>query len=518
MLVVLVGLLGSSAGVWGVRRVKAKASEALSRALDAHQAEKARAAGLDLSRAFAGVIINRSDAMAADFENKLKVVDKDLAEVPVDTASERADIQAAKDAVMQVASAERDVVLPLVKASRAAGLTAAQLVDIERRLSQCDDNVDAPVALIGDKMGAIAESMYSEATVAKSAAERAAAETLTMLIAFALLAVVGSLVIAGSLVRSIGGQLRSASDRLRQGAEEIAVAAAQMATASQSLASGASEQASSLEECSASLEQMSSMTRQSADNAAQANAASRAAGTAAQQGTTAMAQMAQAIELIKRSSDETARIVRTIDEIAFQTNLLALNAAVEAARAGDAGKGFAVVAEEVRNLARRSADAAKATAQLIGEGQQNADQGVHSSSAVGQHLDAIVEAATTVTALVAELASSGREQAVGIGQVSQAVSQMDELTQANSAAAEETASSSEELSAQAEQVRAVVDELTVLVAGSSGGAAVRAAAPPRLEVPVRQAAPRAAARPALARTAAKGNSVVAQHDGDRGRR
>jgi methyl-accepting chemotaxis protein len=180
-----------------------------------------------------------------------------------------------------------------------------------------------------------------------------------------------------------------------------------------------------------------------------------------------MVKMSKAINDIQKSAAETAKIIKVIDEIAFQTNLLALNAAVEAARAGEAGKGFAVVAEEVRNLAMRSAEAAKNTAAMIEESVQNSRNGVSIAEEVGKTLEEITAASTKVNALVGEIAAASNEQAQGIGQVNTAVTQMDKVTQSNAAAAEESASASEELAAQATQLSGVVKDLLTLVGGKS---------------------------------------------------
>ncbi len=171
------------------------------------------------------------------------------------------------------------------------------------------------------------------------------------------------------------------------------------------------------------------------------------------------------IDKIKQSSDDTAKIIKTIDEIAFQTNLLALNAAVEAARAGDAGKGFAVVAEEVRNLAKRSADAARNTAELIDGARIHADEGVNVTEALGRQLEAISGNIGKVSTLITEIAQASDLQAQGVEHVNSAIADMDSLTQQNAATSEESAGASEELSAQAEDVNAIVIELTALVTG-----------------------------------------------------
>ncbi len=280
------------------------------------------------------------------------------------------------------------------------------------------------------------------------------------------LGLLASIVIAWVLDRSIARPVRYIISRLYDSSTQVSSAANQISASSQQLAEGASEQASSLEETASSLEEMASMSRQNADNAAEANSLSTAASGEAERGNEAMTRMSQAIGDIRQSSDETAKIIKTIDEIAFQTNLLALNAAVEAARAGEAGKGFAVVAEEVRNLAQRSAEAARNTNSLIEGAQKNAANGVEVSQEVATSLSSIVTSVKKTTDLVTEIAAASREQADGVDQVSQAMTQMDQVTQANSANSEETASASQQLDSQAQELRGIVDELQVVVSGT----------------------------------------------------
>ena len=256
--------------------------------------------------------------------------------------------------------------------------------------------------------------------------------------------------------------------------------------------------ASNLEEVSSSLEEVTSMTRQNTENARRANGSATQAASAANDGAAAMLRMAAAIEKIRASSIETSKIVKTIDEIAFQTNLLALNAAVEAARAGDSGKGFAVVAEEVRNLAQRSAEAAKNTAALLEEAQKNADGGVKVSNDVNTVLSAILTAANEVRGLVSQVATASEQQTSGVTQINTSVSQMDRITQSNAANAEESASASEELSAQAMELNELVAALVGLVNGEGGH-----------QAEVRQPAGRKAVRP-VKRAAAPVHAVAAR--------
>lgn len=281
-----------------------------------------------------------------------------------------------------------------------------------------------------------------------------------------LLGIVSGIVLAFLIARGIVKALSMIIRELQEGSEQVYSASGQVSSASQSLAEGATEQAAGLQETSSSLEEMSSMTKQNAENAGQANTLSAQSKGQADDGSSAMERMNQAIHDIQKSSEETSKIIKVIDEIAFQTNLLALNAAVEAARAGEAGKGFAVVAEEVRNLAMRSAEAAKNTAEMIETSVKSSENGVSIAEEVDKILKGIVDGVAKTSDLVSEIAAASNEQAQGIDQVNTAVGQMDKVTQQNAANAEESASAAEELSAQAEQLDHVVRNLVRMVGGA----------------------------------------------------
>ncbi len=300
------------------------------------------------------------------------------------------------------------------------------------------------------------------------------AEEIYQKASYMLSAVIGAAIVIGVLLmlgigRGVTRSLRVVIEGLTEAAAQVGAASGQVSSASQSLAEGASEQAASIEETSSSLEEMSSMTKQNADHAVEAKTMMSEASQVVEKVSDHMNDMATAINEITNSSEETGKIIKTIDEIAFQTNLLALNAAVEAARAGEAGAGFAVVADEVRNLALRAADAAKNTSDLIENTIKAVRSGSELTDATQEAFKENVEIAGKVSALIEEIAAASSEQAQGIDQVNKAVAEMDKVTQQNAANAEESASASEEMSAQAEQMKGFVDDLVTLVGGSRNG-------------------------------------------------
>jgi len=299
----------------------------------------------------------------------------------------------------------------------------------------------------------------------------AAQKTVTWILVIALGAgVVILILLAVFIIRSITKPINTVIVGLKESAGDVTSGAGHISMASESLAEGASEQAASLEETSASLEEISSMTKQNADNARQADGLMGEAKQIVGRANDSMGQLANSMKGITKASEETSKIIKTIDEIAFQTNLLALNAAVEAARAGEAGAGFAVVADEVRNLAMRASEAAKNTSELIEGTTKKVIEGSNLAKVTNEAFGEVAVSAGKVGELVSEIAAASNEQAQGIEQVNTAVSEMEKVTQNNAANAEESASASEEMSAQAEKMNAFVDDLVTLVGGKGGKA------------------------------------------------
>ena len=261
--------------------------------------------------------------------------------------------------------------------------------------------------------------------------------------------------------------INSFSHTLDASASQVKLSSQQVSASSYALAQSSTEQAAGLQESSSTLEEMDTTTQQNAANAQQANTLATSASEAAMNSNEAMTRMSSAIRDIQQSSSETAKIIKVIDEIAFQTNLLALNAAVEAARAGEAGAGFAVVAEEVRNLAIRSAEAAKQTSEMIEQSVHKADDGVKITEEVATVLQEITDGIGKTSQIVNEIAMASEEQSQGVSQLKRTITEIDGVTQSNAANAEESASASEELNSQAVKMQNIVNDLNSLVNGDS---------------------------------------------------
>jgi methyl-accepting chemotaxis protein len=378
------------------------------------------------------------------------------------------------------------------KLEELAGLVAEMLTARKQMLVARKARDEASVELSAHMSG-LDEAMLVLAMEIRADAEetvQASSRRVTAWQSILLLLVCGAVVVALGvgffLSRSISKPIVGVINGLSHGAWEVASGSRNVASSGQEVSRGASAQAANLEQLSSSLIEMTAMTSQNAENARRANVTADETRRAAEQGQEAMTRMSDVNERIKTSSDETAKIIKTIDEIAFQTNLLALNAAVEAARAGEAGRGFAVVAGEVRNLAQRSAEAARNTAALLEQAGKHADDGVATAGEVGAILTQIAKNVRHVSTLTADVATAGDEQARGIEQLNAAVADMGRVTQSNAASAEQTAATTQELSAQASELQEMVNVLTGIVGGAMDGAARQLPAgegPPRPELP-----------------------------------
>lgn len=381
---------------------------------------------------------------------------------PIKSAEIRREYDALKASISAVC-ALRDKALDLVVQGKKeealailAGDGAKLAKQVETNMSNLFEHMAAGAKSISDENTAIADGAVMFTWIASCSGT--------------LLAILLGVYLTISITRPINRVVEG----LHDASEQVAAASSQVSAASQHLAEGSSQQAASLEETSSSLEEMSSMTKQNADHAGEARRKMREAGAVVDKVNSHMEEMAQAIVEITKSSEETGKIIKSIDEIAFQTNLLALNAAVEAARAGEAGAGFAVVADEVRNLAMRAADAAKNTSDLIEKTIKAVQNGNQLTRLTQEAFKENVALSTHIAQLVDEIATASDEQAQGISQINIAMAEMDKVVQRAAANAEESAGASEEMNAQAEQMKGYVRELSAIVGG--GGEAVSPAA------------------------------------------
>ncbi|HBF36069.1 MAG TPA: hypothetical protein DDW50_01970 [Firmicutes bacterium] len=363
----------------------------------------------------------------------------------------------------------RDQIMKAVAAAKPINdqlLTLAQTNSDSEALALLRSKASPATAKLVNTISELIKAQENLMTSYNTATDKHTLASFNGLIILGLLAIAFGIIISYFITRSITGPVNQIAGSLSDSASQVAAASDQLTAASQQLSEGCSEQASSIEETSATLQETTSMTQQNGGNTREALQLSGLTEDAAQKGNQEMAEMVNAMNEIKNSSNEAIKVVKIIDDIAFQTNILALNAAIEAARAGEAGLGFAVVAEEVRNLAQKSAGAARDTATIIETNIGLSGKGVVISEKVKNDLDGITLQAKKVTALMKEISAASQEQAQGIEQVNQAIIQIETVTERNASNAQETASASEELNAQAQNLREVVMRLSQLVNGA----------------------------------------------------
>jgi len=319
---------------------------------------------------------------------------------------------------------------------------------------------------INKEINTLVKASEKEMATALKNSETAKKNGITILIVLTTIAVVIGILLAFFISTGITKLLKIIVEELKNGASQMTSASSQISSLSQQLAEGSSDQTASIEETSSSLEEMSSMTKKNAENTSQANSFMTKANQVVGEANNSMNDLITSMAEIIKASEDTSKIIKTIDEIAFQTNLLALNAAVEAARAGEVGAGFAVVADEVRNLAMRAANAAQNTAELIKGTVKKVNYGSELVTKTNEVFGQVAESSKKVGELIGEISVASNEQADGIVQINKAVTEMDKVVQQNATNAEESSFAAKKMSTRAEQMKASIDELNTLASGS----------------------------------------------------
>ncbi|UQZ90444.1 hypothetical protein C4J81_15010 [Deltaproteobacteria bacterium Smac51] len=412
--------------------------------------------------------VNDLELLAGEFNTNmlLAILDRDVAKLDQSAAIADQCYNIAKEIFDEsTIQANRDI---LSKIMAAAGDCRKMIMEMRVALVsnlEVASKMDEVRTATLDKADELGVIMTDLANGMNEESAEAVRQVLVIMVIGVSIAVVASMLMAWLLTISITGPVNRLIDLLSNEALRVEESAVSMTDTSQELAQGATENAAALEETSAALDELSSMTKSNSENSSEASQLMDSAATAIGLATESMSRVIQAMEEISASGSEIGKIIKTIDEIAFQTNLLALNAAVEAARAGEAGAGFAVVADEVRNLAIRSADAAKSTADLIASTISNINSGEEMVKQTATNFHTVEEHSSKIGELLHDVAAASKEQSLGIGTITQAMHEMDQVTQNTSISADQSAHSALKLSDQAEKMLEAVNEMGVLVHG-----------------------------------------------------
>jgi CHASE3 domain sensor protein len=397
------------------------------------------------------VIIEQEADKLKSFRVSYKQVYESIVEMPVNSEEEKA----LRDKIEELVA----VAVPINNNLFELGMMHKNTEAIDVMLNQADPATEELIRGVEDYIKLIKKDNSEE----NLAATNAFHSSIVLLIVLGIIGLIYGIVAAYYVTDKVNKMVNKIANSLNDSAGQVAAASSQLSATAGQLSQGSAEQAGAIEETSSTLQETTSMLEQNTANTIQAAHLSEQAKESADRGNAEMQEMLTSIREIKQSSDQISKIIKVIDDIAFQTNILALNAAIEAARAGEAGMGFAVVAEEVRNLAGRSAQAAKDTTAIIEANIELSDTGVSMAEKVRQALTDITNQAKKVSELMGEIVAASQEQAEGINQVNKAMTQMETVTQQNAANAEESASAAEQLNAQADNMRSIVQDLVRLV-------------------------------------------------------